>query len=311
MKILITGSTGFLGGAIERSLQNNADNVLSVALRNSRVITTNSTVHVVGSISGETDWSEALRGQDIVIHAAACTRVTNKKISGKMTEYSTVNVDGTLRLAEQSAVAGLKRFIFISTIKVNGEETQNCHAFTPFHKPEPLSAYAQSKWQAEQGLNQIGLKTGMEIVIIRPPLIYGKGVSGNFAALNKLVKIGLPLPFSNIHNKRTMIGINNLINLIELCVIHPLAAKQVLMVGDGHDMSTAEMLLAIGRATDRTVRLFPIPEKLFFIIAKMTGISAIVQRVTGSLKIDISHTCELLKWTPPFTVEEEIKSCFK
>ena len=225
-----------------------------------------------------------------------------------LAEYRRVNVDGTLNLARQAAAAGVKRFIFISSIGVNGNI--NTCPFTADDRPNPAESYAQSKWEAEQELWKIQQETGMELVVIRPPLVYGPNAPGNFGSLVRWIEKGIPLPLGAIHNKRSLVGIDNLVDLIIRCIDHPAAANRVLLAGDGDDLSTTELLQAAGRAMGKPVRLIPVPAAMLQLGAGLLGRKAMAQRLLGSLQVDISQTCELLDWKPPYTVEEGLRRCF-
>ncbi len=308
-RVLLTGASGFLGGAMLRQLLNNNNMAISVALRS----TASSTCaeFVVGDLADETNWAKALCQQEVVIHAAARAHIMKDGLSDPFGEYRRVNVDGTLNLAKQAVVFGVKRFIFISSIKVNGEATRNGNFFAASDAPAPEDAYGLSKLEAERGLIQLATETDMEVVIIRPPLIYGPGVKGNFASMVKLVEKGVPLPLGAIHNKRSLVGIDNLVDLIIRCIDHPAAANQVFLAGDGEDLSTTELLRGVGRAMGKPARLIPVPAGLLQLGATVLGKKAMAQRLLGSLQVDISKTCELLDWKPPYTVEEGLRRCFE
>jgi len=265
--------------------------------------------HIVGELSVDTDWQQAIAGQQVVIHAAARAHIIKDEVADPLAEYCRVNVEGTLHLASQAAAAGVKRFIFISSIGVNGNI--NTHPFTVDDQPNPGEPYAQSKWEAEQGLRKIQQETGMELVIIRPPLVYGPSAPGNFGSLVRWIEKGIPLPLGAIHNRRSLVGIDNLVDLIIRCINHPAAANQVLLAGDGEDLSTTELLRAVGKAIGRPARLIPVPAAVLQCGATLLGKQAMAQRLLGSLQVDISKTCELLDWTPPYTVEEGLKRCFE
>jgi nucleoside-diphosphate-sugar epimerase len=267
--------------------------------------------HAVGNFTGDTDWSTALTNQQVVIHAAARAHIMKDEVADPLAEYRRVNVDGTLNLARQAAAAGVKRFIFISSIKVNGEQTPLGQPFTADDTPAPEDAYGMSKWEAEQGLQQLASETGMEVVIIRPPLVYGPGVKGNFASMTKLVAKGLPLPLGAIHNQRSLVALDNLVDLIITCIDHPAAANQVFLAGDGQDLSTTELLRAVARAMGKPSRLIPVPSSLLMLGATLLGKKAVAQRLLGSLQVDIAKARNLLGWEPPVSVEEGLKRCFK
>jgi nucleoside-diphosphate-sugar epimerase len=232
-------------------------------------------------------------------------------VSDLLAEYRKVNVDGTLNLVRQAAEAGVRRFIFISTIKVNGEQTLLSKLFTAEDTPAPEDAYGISKMEAEQGLQALAAETGMEVVIIRPPLVYGPGAKGNFASMIKLIEKGLPLPLGAIHNKRSLVALDNLIDLIITCIDHPAAANQVFLAGDDEDLSTTELLQGVARAMGKPARLVPVPVGLLMFGATVVGKKAMAQRLLGSLQVDISKARNLLGWQPPLSVGEGLKRCFR
>jgi len=233
------------------------------------------------------------------------------EVSDPLAEYRKVNVEGTLNLARQAVAAGVRRFVFLSSIKVNGEATAMGKPFQASDEPAPEDAYGVSKLEAEQGLMNLVAETDMEVVIIRPTLVYGPGVKGNFASMVKLVDKGVPLPLGAIHNKRSLVGIHNLIDLIIRCIDHPAAANQVLLASDGEDLSTTQLLRRVGRALGKAPRLIPVPPGLLQVGATLLGKKAMAQRLLGSLQVDISETRKLLDWKPPYTVEEGLKRCFE
>lgn len=261
-------------------------------------------------ITSAADYSECFMGVDCLIHTAARAHIMRDEVADPMAEYRRVNVDGTLNLARQAAAAGVKRFIFISSIKVNGEQTSLSQPFTADDTPAPEDAYGISKWEAEQGLQQLADETGMEVVIIRPPLVYGQGVKGNFASMIKLVKKGFPLPLGAIHNKRSLVALDNLADLIITCIEHPSAANQVFLAGDGFDLSTPELLRGVASAMNSPSRLIPVPVRMLVLGATLLGKQDVAQRLLGSLQVDISKARDLLGWEPSITVEEGLKKCF-
>ena len=309
VNILVTGATGLVGKALLARLVNFESYKVTAALRNARNFDC-CTANVVGDLTGFTDWSAALANQHTVIHAAARTHIMKDEIADALTEYRRVNVDGTLNLARQAAEAGVKRFIFISSIKVNGERTKPGQPFTADRVPEPEDAYGVSKWEAEQCLQRLSAETGMAVVIIRPPLIYGPGVKGNFASMIKLVEKGLPLPLGSVCNKRSFVAVDNLVDLIITCIEHPAAANQVFLAGDGYDLSTTELLRGVAEAMCKPARLVPVPPSLLKLIVSLLGKKAIANRLLGSLQVDISKAEKLLDWRPPLSVEEGLKRCF-
>ena len=234
----------------------------------------------------------------------------NDLSAGTLAEFRKVNVEGTLNLARQAAEAGVKRFVFISSIKVNGEGTEFGKPYTADDAPAPVDPYGISKLEAEQGLLGLASETGMEITIIRPVLVYGPGVKGNFASMINLVEKGIPLPLGAIHNQRSLVGIDNLVDLIIRCIDHPAAANQVFLAADGEDLSTTELLRIVAKAIERPSRLIPVPAPVLQFGATLLGRKAMAQRLLGSLQVDILKTRELLDWTPPVSVDEGLKRCF-
>ena len=310
VNIFLTGATGFVGQAVLRQLLDHELHKVSVALRSGDGFDL-CVAHVVADFSNATDWSTALTNQQVVIHAAARAHIMKDEVVDPLTECRRVNVDGTLNLARQAAVAGVRRFIFISSIKVNGEQTPLGQPYTSEDTPAPGDAYGISKWEAEQGLQQLASETGMEVVIIRPPLVYGPGVKGNFASMIKLVAKGLPLPLGAIYNQRSLVALDNLVDLIMTCIDHPAAANQVFLAGDGQDISTTDLLRSVARAMGKSSRLIPVPASLLMLGATLIGKKAMAQRLLGSLQVDLSKARDLLGWEPPVTVEEGLHRCFQ
>jgi nucleoside-diphosphate-sugar epimerase len=251
-----------------------------------------------------------LSGVDIVIHCAARAHVMQEGEVNALDAYREINTIATLELARQAARAGAKRFIFLSSIKVNGEKTIDHSRFKPTDTPKPEDPYGISKWEAEQGLRDLATETGMEVVIIRPPLVYGFGVKGNFSSITKLVAKGLPLPLGAVHNKRSLVALDNLVDLIITCVDHPKAANQTFLVSDGDDLSTTQLLQHVAEGMGAPSRLIPVPASWLQFGATLFGKKAIAQRVLGSLQVDISHTQKCLNWSPPLTVKQGFQRCF-
>jgi len=309
MNIILTGATGFLGSRLATTLYSKPDLKLTAAVRRRIKIPVAHIVEVLG-LEANSDWSTALANQQVVIHAAARAHIMRDEVSNPLTEYRRVNVDGTLNLARQSAAVGVERFIFISSIKVNGEQTHKGQAFKPDDVPCPEYAYGISKWEAEEGLKEVSADTGMEVVIIRSPLVYGPGVKSNFASMIKLVEKGIPLPLGAIHNQRSLVALDNLVDLIITCIDHPAAANQVFLAADGEDMSTTELLLGVAKAAGKPSRLIPIPSSVLMLAATLLGKKNVAQRLLGSLQVDISKARDLLGWEPPISVEEGLRRCF-
>lgn len=309
MKVLVTGGNGFLGSAVLRELQ--AQRIDSVGtVRKHHGENPAEEFVQVGDINAQTDWNVALEGVEAVVHCAARVHVMNEDADNALEAFREVNVEGTLNLARLAANAGVKRLLFISSIKVNGEGTRLGRLFRHDDAPAPEDAYGQSKAEAEAGLLAVARETGLDVVIIRPPLVYGPGVKANFASLMRLASKNLPLPLGAIRNKRSMVALENLVSLIVTCINHPNAANQTFLVSDDQDISTTELLTLMTRAAGKTPRLLPIPMSWLSVGAAMLGKKSIADRLCGSLQVDIGHTKESLGWTPPLSVENGIKRCF-
>lgn len=306
--ILLTGASGFLGNRLVKALHSKPGISLTAVVRR-RVDIPASHIMEVQSLDASAEWSAALNNKQVVIHAAARAHLTKDKLADSFLEYRHVNVDGTLNLARQAAAAGAKRFIFISSIGVNGNN--NTKPFTESDMPIPAESYAQSKWEAEQGLWEIQRKTGLELVIIRPPLVYGPDAPGNFGGLMRWVASGFPLPLGSVYNQRSLVALDNLVDLIITCINHPAAANQVFLAGDGQDLSTTELLRGVAQAMGKPSRLIPVPASLLMLGATLMGKKAMAQRLLGSLQVDISKARDLLGWEPPITVEEGLRRCFE
>ncbi|KDE41145.1 UDP-glucose 4-epimerase [Nitrincola lacisaponensis] len=306
--ILLTGTTGFIGQAVFDDLKQQSKYNVSVSLRKIDDKYKESNVFVVGDLAAGVDWSAALYDQQFVIHIAARAHIIRNDVPDPLSEYRKVNVDGSLNLAWQAAKSGVKRFIFISSIGVNGNI--NTRPFTEEDAPNPAELYAQSKWEAEQGLWNIQRATGMEIVIIRPPLVYGPNAPGNFGSLMRWVEKGVPLPLGAIHNRRSLVALDNLVDLIITCIDHPAAANQVFLAGDGQDLSTTQLLKSVATAMGKPSRLIPVPASWLMLAATLLGKQAMAQRLLGSLQVDISKAQTLLGWHPPVSVEEGLRRCF-
>lgn len=266
---------------------------------------------MIGSLSSDTDWTAALRNVEQVVHLAARVHVMNDKSSDPLAEFRRVNVEGTANLARQAAAAGVRRFVFLSSVKVNGEFTEAGYPFTADDVPAPEDPYGVSKHEAEQLLRQISAETGIEVVIIRPPLVYGRGVKANFAAMMCWLARGavrVPLPLAAItQNRRSLVALDNLLDLIVTCLNHPAAANQTFLVSDGEDLSTAQLLKRMGAAMGRPARLFYVPPALLKLGATVLNKPGIYQRLCGSLQLDINKTRQLLGWTPPMSVDEGLR----
>ncbi|KQN47104.1 NAD-dependent dehydratase [Pseudomonas sp. Leaf48] len=306
--VFLTGATGFVGGATLRCLLARNYTVI-VALRNGSQLLHNqvSTIHV-DSIDGATSWKNGLIGVDIVIHTAARVHVMNDADIDPLAAFRRVNVEGTVNLARQAASAGVRRFIFISSIKVNGESTNRGITYSPDDTPAPADSYGISKMEAEERLRELAMETGMEVVVIRPVLVYGPGVKANFLSMIRWLDKGFPLPFGAIHNSRSFVAVDNLVDLIVTCIIHPAAANQTFLVSDGEDLSTTQLLRKIALGLGRTARLVPIPTGILRGLATLVGKKALTNRLCGSLQVDISKTRSLLGWKPPVSADDALRA---
>jgi nucleoside-diphosphate-sugar epimerase len=304
--LLVTGANGFVGNAVCKQAVRNGYPVKG-AFRIGVDVPKNIEPFLVSNINGSTEWGVALRGVSTVVHLAARVHVMRHTSVDPSTAFGAVNVDGTLNLAAQAAAAGVKRFVFISSVKVNGESTSPGKAFTELDSPNPQDAYGQSKHKAERSLRQLSGDTGMEVVIIRPPLVYGPGVRANFAALMSAVRRGCPLPLGAVHNKRSLVALDNLVDFIVNCIIHSQAANQTFLVSDGHDLSTTELVRGMAQAAGVPVQLLPLPVWAVHAGASLLGKGDAVQRLCGNLQVDISKARNLLGWVPPVSVEEGLR----
>lgn len=307
--ILVTGASGFVGRALCNELvglEYDVRGVFREIIRDHACSGLESVI--VDSIGGRTDWRQALRGRNVVLHLAARVHIMNDQATDPIVEFRRINVEGTLNLARQAAAIGVRRFVFLSSIKVNGEHTAPDLAFTADQQPNPCDAYGISKKEAEDGLRVLAQETGMEVVIIRPPLIYGPGVKANFLAMMRWLSRGVPLPFGAVtENRRSLVALDNLVDLIVTCIDHPAAANQTFLVSDGEDLSTAELLLRMGRALGKPAKLIPIPVGVLQLGAKLLGRPGVAQRLCGSLQVDITKTRDLLGWSPPVSVDEGLR----
>ncbi len=302
--ILLTGASGFIGGAVLQALKECAISVRPIYRKN----VDHSDSVIIETLDKNTDWTHALNNVDVVIHCAARTHIMNDEAIDSMKEYYKINVDGSLQLARQAAEAGVRRFIFISSIKVNGESTKIGQKYSASDLPAPEDAYGISKAEAEKKLFELAQKTKMELVIIRPVMVYGPNVKGNFQTMMQWIARGIPLPLgSAIKNRRSLVALDNLVNLICICINHPQAVNQVFLISDDEDLSTAAILRRLGRAVGRDVRLLPVPVFLLNFGARLIGKSRIANRLLGSLQVDIKKTRNLLGWTPPLTTDEGFK----
>jgi len=307
MKICITGASGFIGNSICQNLSLSGHQVkatvrfLKSAIRQNRNIEYIS----VGEINSDTNWKKALSGCEYVIHCAGKFHEMSKE--SKYDEYKTINVDGTHQLAIQAAKAGVRRLIFLSTIKVNGEFTEDGFPFSSSEKINPKDFYSSSKYEAEQILWKVANQSGLEVVTLRLPLVYGEGMKGNLKRLMKLINYNFPLPFKSIKNKRSLIGIDNLIDIIKVCIENMNAPGKTFLVSDGKDLSTPDLTHLLGSAMSCSPVLFSVPVKLLKFSSRIIGLKSEMERLTTSLQVDNGHVFKILNWIPPISVEEGIR----
>lgn len=318
--IAVTGASGFVGKALCDQLECHG-----FAVR--RLVRSLSGFHPneieVGDINADTDWSSALSGASTIVHCAARTHVMNDLSANPLASYRSINVNGTRRLAKEATRLGVKRLVFLSSIKVNGERTTLMRRafdpngielmpsidipFTSFDAPFPQDDYGITKLEAELELWRESLKSSLEVVVIRAPLVYGPGVRANFLRLIRLVQREWPLPLSLLNNRRSLVALDNLIDLLILCTMHPNAAGQVFLVSDGEDLSTPELIRRLARIMDVSVRLFPVPPSMLNFAGRLIGRHEEVDRLIGTLQVDISHTCKMLGWSPLISVDEGLR----
>lgn len=302
-RALITGANGFVGQPLCEEMLRQGWRVVA-AVRSSCQLPPRVELATVGAIDGETNWADALRGVDVVVHLAARVHIMRDQATDPLTAFCMANVDATLNLARQAAKAGVPRFIYLSTIKVNGEQTLPGQPFTAEDMPLPLGPYSISKYEAEEGLRILAQQMGLEVVVIRPPLVYGPGVKANFLNMLRWLHTGVPLPLGSINNLRSLVALDNLIDLIITCLDHPAAANQNFLAADGEDFSTTELIRRMGYALGRPPRLVPVSAFLLENGAALLGRRDMAQRLCRSLQVDISKARTLLGWNPPISVDE-------
>ena len=307
MKLLVTGASGLVGQALCSALVGQGVAVRA-ATRSAQPNVAGLDGVSLGDMTAQTNWQAALSGISIVVHLAARVHVMHDDSADPLADFRRVNVLGTLNLAQQAAAAGVRRFVFVSTAKVNGEQTLPGQPFTEADTPNPQDAYGLSKYEAEQGLRQIASQTGMQLVIIRPPLVYGPGVKANFAALMRAVRRGWPLPLARVRNLRSLVGLGNLVDFIITCAMHHAAANQTFLVSDGQDVSTPQLVRAMAQAMQQSARLLPVPLWLLHAAADALGKAGAMQRLCGNLQLDISKARTVLGWQPPLTVQQGLQT---
>ncbi|WP_310733117.1 UDP-glucose 4-epimerase family protein [Rubrivivax rivuli] len=305
LNVLVTGATGFVGGALLEHLSKCGHRVRAAVRGRAAQLPAAASIAHVGELAPTTDWSAALDGMDVVVHCAARVHVLKESAADPLAAFRFVNVAATLHLARQAVAAGVKRFVFISSIGVNGAETHG-RPYTVSDPARPHSPYAVSKHEAELELQALAASSGLEVVIIRPPLVFGPNAPGNFQRLMQALHRGIPMPLGAIHNRRSLVALENLVDLIETCARHPAAAQQTFLVSDGEDVSTTALLRRVAAALGRPPRLLPVPGGLLRAVAQVLGKADFAQRLCGSLQVDIAHTQALLGWKPVVTLDEAL-----
>jgi nucleoside-diphosphate-sugar epimerase len=302
MKVLVTGANGFVGRHLCDSFARSSANVVAVVRNKNHRI--ENAQQVVKSINANTNWKDALIGVNAVIHLAARVHVIHEQSESPLQDFIASNVDSTINLAQQAASAGVSRFLFVSSVGVNGNQSNV--PFNELDEPNPLDLYSESKINAELTLQNLIGNTTMQIVIIRPPLVYGTNAPGNWFRLVTLIKKKLPLPFGAIHNKRSLIHIKNLVDFLVLCTHHPKAANETFLISDDDDVSTTQLVTEIILANGRKPNLIPIPQKLLVFILIICGKKALATRLCGNLQVDITKAKTLLGWQPPYTFKQGV-----
>jgi nucleoside-diphosphate-sugar epimerase len=305
-RFLVTGANGFVGLSLCTELMRRGLQV-SGATRSRCELPSGVEATIVGAINDETNWADALHDVNVVIHLAARVHVMSDESSDPLAEFRKVNVAGTEHLARAAAANGVRRFVYVSSIKVNGEATSEGEKFAESDVPDSQDPYGISKWEAEQALHRVAAETGLEVVIVRPPLVYGAGVKGNFAQMLKVLAGGVPLPFASVHNRRSLIYVGNLVDVLILCARHPAAAGQTYLVSDGEDVSTPDLLRQLGVATGHPAHLISCPQALLKLAGRLTGKAEQVARLLVSLQVDSSKIRYELGWVPPYTLQQGLR----
>lgn len=307
MRFLIVGANGFVGKVLCKELVKRGQ-IFRAAVRSENFPTGNVEAVRVGPIDGRTNWSDALRDIDVVIHLAGRAHVMRESSDDPISEYRKVNLHGSANLAEQAALAGVKRLVYASSIKVNGESTRADSKFTETDRIDPQDPYGVSKSEAELALHRIASITNLQVVIIRPPLVYGEGVKGNFAQMLKVLARQIPLPMASVRNRRSLVYVGNLVDALIACATHPAAAGQTYLVSDDEDVSTPDLLRLLGKAMARPARLFPCPPTVLKLAGRLTGKSNQIERLLGSLQVDSGKIRRELNWTPPYSLQQGLQA---
>jgi nucleoside-diphosphate-sugar epimerase len=306
VRVLVTGANGFVGGTVCSALAS-ADLAVRAAVRSPDRLPARSfagEVVSIGRIGPDTGWSPALDGVEAVVHLAGRVHVLKETFEDPRAEFHKINVLGTEHLAREAAEAGVRRLVYVSTVGVNGRSTPRTRPFTEEDEPAPHNPYALSKWEAERALQRVASETGLEVAILRPPLVYGPRVKANFLRLMRLVDRGLPLPLGAVDNRRSLVYVGNLADAVLACLDRREAVGETFLVSDGEDLSTPEMLNKIGSSLNRPVRLLPVPPGLLRTAGRVAGASSTVEPLLDSLAVDSGKIRRVLGWQPPYAVEE-------
>lgn len=304
----MTGGNGFVGRALCAALPRHGLDARAAVRQEIATAKVAVDQVVVDNLDDHTDWSHALTDVTVVVHLAARVHVMDDRVADPLSAFRQVNVQGTLNLARQAAAAGVRRFVFVSSVKVNGEETAPGHAFVETDPPAPQDPYGLSKWEAEQGLWEISDQSGMEVVVVRPPLVYGPGVKANFAALVRAVQRGWPLPLAAVDNRRSLVALANLVDFLALVCTHPKAAQETFLISDAQDVSMADLVREIGYAAHKPAKLLYIPTKIMVHACTLMGKKQAIQRLCGNLQVDSSKAHRLLDWVPVVTLKQGLRS---
>lgn len=309
MRVLVTGASGFIGRVLCRHLLRHGWSVRAATrlAPAATAIPAGAEVVHIAAVDGNTDWSEALAGMDAVVHLAARVHVMHESDPEPLAAFRSVNVDGTNYLAVMAGQAGARRLVYVSSIKVNGEQTTGL-PFTEADAPRPSDAYGISKWEAEQALWETASRTGLEVVVVRPPLVYGPDAPGNFNRLLRFIRQGVPLPLSSIRNQRSFMYVENLCDAVRVCLQHPAAAGRTFLLSDGEDISTPELIRLLSGYLGRRSRMFPFPPSLLQAAANLLGRQEEATRLLGSLRVDSSAVRQALGWSPPYSLREGLRS---
>jgi nucleoside-diphosphate-sugar epimerase len=306
--VLVTGANGFVGRALCSELIGRKYAVRAALRDSSSMGGGGGEVVKVTGLDAATDWTEAVKGVNTVIHLAARLHVMKDTAADPQAEFRKINVQATENLARQAARSGVKRLVYVSSIKVNGEHTQDQQCYTELDAPHPQEPYGISKYEAEQVLHRVAQETGLEVVVVRPPLVYGAGVRGNFAQMLKVLSNGVPLPLGSVHNLRSLIYVGNLVDALILCATHPAASGQTYLVSDGEDISTTELLRKLAQDIGVPARLISCPQFMLRLGGKLTGKSQQIERLIVSLQVDSGKICRNLNWIPPYSLQQGLQA---